>query len=52
MAKYRIMCVKYGWTEVEAETEEEAVLITEDLPDGAFQWSDRDDHQVTEEIDY
>lgn len=52
MAKYRVMCVKYGWAEVDAETEADAISVAESFPDSGFQWSDRDDYQVAEEIDY
>lgn len=52
MAKYRVMCIKYGWAEIEAASESEALNIAEELHDRCFDWSDADDHQVVEEIDY
>lgn len=50
--KYRMMVVKYGWAEVEAENEAEALEKTRNLSDENFDWSDFDDEQVAEEIDY
>ena len=32
MAKYKVMCVRYGFTEVEADSESEAIDIAEGLP--------------------
>lgn len=52
MAKYRIMCIKYGWAEVEASSEAEAEEAARTFPDSFYDWSDADDHQVVEEIDY
>lgn len=52
MANYRVMCVKYGWAEVKASSESEALSISEKLKDSDFDWSDADDYQVVEEIDY
>lgn len=52
MAKYRVMCVKYGWAVVEAGSESAAEEIAQAMPDSSFDWSDADDHQVVEEVDY
>lgn len=52
MAKYRIMCVKYGWADIDAESESAAEEKAKAMPDSEFSWSDADDHQVVEEIDY
>lgn len=52
MKNYRVMVVKYGYAEVEAENETEALELINDMDDGDFDWSDFDDGQVVEEIDY
>jgi len=52
MAKYRVMCIRYGWAVVEADNECAAETIAEGLPVNAFDWSDTDDHQVVEEVNY
>ncbi len=46
--KYKVMCVRYGYTEVEADSESEAIDIAEGLPMSDYSWSDADDHQVVE----
>lgn len=51
MTKYRIMVVKYGFAEVEAESENEALELIDDMQDKDFDWSDFDDGQVVEEVD-
>lgn len=48
MAKMRVMVVKYGYAVVEADTESEAIKLTNDMDDGDFDWSDFDDSQVVE----
>lgn len=50
--KYRTMVVKYGYAEVEAENEAEALEKTSNLKDENFDWTYFDDEQVVEEIDY
>lgn len=52
MKNYRIMVVKYGWAIVEAEDEKEALELVEDMQDKDFDWSDFDDAEVVEEVDY
>ena len=52
MKTYRVMVVKYGYAVVEAETENEALELINDMQDKDFDWSDFDDGQVVEEIDY
>ena len=52
MKKYRVMVVKYGFAVVEAETESEALYAIDDMRDKDFDWSDFDEGQVVEEIDY
>ena len=49
---YRVMCVKYGFTTIEAESEEEALETAKNMTDHEYDWSDSDDHQVVEEGDY
>lgn len=49
MAKMRVMVVKYGYAIVEADTENEAVELTNDMVDGDFDWSDFDDAQVVDD---
>lgn len=50
--KYRTMVIKYGYAVVEAENEAEALEKTKGMSDGDFDWSDFDDEQVIEEVDY
>lgn len=48
MAKYRVQCVRYGYVDVEADSDTEAVDIGEGLPMSAYSWLDAEDHQVVE----
>lgn len=50
--KYRVMCVKYGYAVVEAEAEIDAKNAAAKLRDVFFDWTEADDFQVIEEIDY
>ena len=50
--KYRVMVVKYGFAIVEADSESEALDLINDMRDKDFDWSDFDDGQVVEEVDY
>ena len=52
MKNYRIMVIKYGWAVVEAENENEALELVEDMQDKDFDWSDFDEAEVVEEVDY
>lgn len=55
MKKYRVMVVSYGYAEVEAETESEALSQCKEMTSEGkhcFDWSDPEDEQVVEEIDY
>lgn len=52
MKNYRVMVVKYGYAVVEAETENEALELIDNMRDKDFDWSDFDDGQVVEEVDY
>ena len=49
--KYQAMCVRYGFVEVEASSEAEAIDIAEGLPMSEYSWSDADDHQVSDVLD-
>lgn len=46
MKKMKVMVVKYGYIDIEAETEEEALKLAYSKPDHAFDWSEFDDAQV------
>lgn len=50
--KYRVMVVKYGFANVEADDEVDALYAIDDLSDADFDWSDFDDGQVLEEVDF
>ena len=50
--KYRVMVVKYGYAVVETDSESEALELIDDMEDSDFDWSDFDDGQVIEEVDY
>lgn len=45
MKKMKVMVVKYGYINIEAETEE-ALKLAYSKPDHAFDWSEFDDAQV------
>lgn len=49
MAKMRVMVVKYGYAVVEADTESEAIELTNNMNDEDFDWSDFDDAQVADD---
>ena len=51
MKHYRVMVIKYGFADIEAESETEALDLVDDMDDEDFDWSDFDDGQVVEEID-
>lgn len=50
--KYRVMVVKYGYAVVDVDNENEALELIGDMEDSDFDWSDFDDGQVVEEVDY
>lgn len=52
MKTFRVMVVKYGFADIEAETEKEAESMIGNMKDSEFDWSDFDDGQVVEEVDY
>lgn len=55
MKRFRAMVVSYGYTEVEAETEAEALEKCEEMASQgrqAFDWSEPDAAQIVEESDY
>lgn len=49
MKKMRVMVVKYGYIDIEAEIEEEALELAYSKPDHAFDWSEFDDAQVIDD---
>ena len=49
--KYRVQCVRYGFAEDEAESEEAAIEIAERLPNSAYSWSDADEHEINDSSD-
>ena len=49
---YRVCVTKYGYADIEAENEGKAMEMINDMQDKDFDWSDFDDGQVVEEIDY
>lgn len=49
--KYRVQCVRYGFADVEAESEEAAINIAEELSTSAYNWSDADAYEVIDEIE-
>ena len=44
MAKYKVQCVRYGFADVEAESEEAAIDVAESLPNS-------DDYEVIDRLD-
>lgn len=48
--KYRIVCKKYGWIDIAADSEEDAIEKAEKMPDHMFSWTSADEHEVVEEI--
>lgn len=47
---YKVQCVRYGFADIEAESEEAAIEIAESLPNSAFSWSETDDHEVIDRL--
>ena len=47
--RMRVMAVRYGYAVVEAESEEDAIELANNLPDSQFDWSDPDDIQVVDD---
>lgn len=52
MTKKRVMVVKYGFVVVNADTDSEAVELTNKMTDSDFDWSDFDDAHVVEDVDF
>ena len=50
--KYRIMVVKYWYADVEAIDESDALNLVDDMQENDFDWTDFDDAEIIEEIDY
>ena len=51
MKCYRVAVIKFGFANVEAENEEEALNLIDDMYDKDFDWTDFCDGQVVEEIE-
>lgn len=51
MAKYRVMCCKYGYADISAGSAEQAEEIAEQLPDSAYSWGSAEDHQTVEKVE-
>lgn len=52
MTKKRVMVVKYGFVVVDADTDSEAVELTNKMTDRDFDWSDFGDAQVIDDVDF
>lgn len=50
MKNFRVMVIKYGFTEIEAKCEDDAIEVAEGMSDNDFDWSDFDEAQVIEEV--
>lgn len=48
--KYKVMCCKYGYAEVTADSAEEAEEIAQALPDSAYTWEGAEDHEAVEQV--
>ena len=51
MKSYRVMVVKYGYAVVEADSENEALELIDDMYDKDFDWSDFGDGEIIEEFE-
>ena len=49
--KYKVMVRKYGYAEIEADSEKEALKKTDNMWDGEFDWAERDweDAEIVED---
>ena len=47
-----IVCTKYGYAYVKAETDNEALEIARNLPESYYDWSDADDYEVLDPCVY
>lgn len=47
----RVMAIKYGFIDLDAKTEEEAIEKAKNLQDSDFDWSDFDEPKVVEDLD-
>lgn len=50
MDKYKVMCCKYGYAVVVANSAEEAEEIAQGLPDSAYSWNGAEDHEAVEKV--
>lgn len=48
---YRICVTKFGYAEVEADSEDEALGLVDDMWDKDFDWSDFDDVTIIDEFE-
>lgn len=48
MSNMRVMVVKYGFANVKADTEKDAVELTKSMQDSEFDWSDFGSAEVVE----
>lgn len=47
----RVMVTKYGFVDLDAETDEEAIEKTKKFQDSDFDWSDFDEPKVIDDLD-
>lgn len=48
--KYKVMCCKYGYAEVTADSADDAEDIAQTLPDSAYSWYGAEDHEAVEKV--
>ena len=51
MKTYRVMVVKYGYADIETESEAEALELVGDMSDKDFDWTDFGDGEIVEEYE-
>ena len=51
ITKKRVMVIKYGFIDLDAKTDEEAIEKAKNLQDSDFDWSDFDEPKVVEDLD-
>ena len=47
----RVMVIKYGFIDLDAKTDEEAIEKAKNLQDSDFDWSDFDEPKVIDDLD-
>ena len=50
MKTYRVMVIKYGYADIEADNEVDAMDIADNMYDDEFQWSDAGEAEIVEVI--